>query len=246
MPTEGVQPTDLNQDATALTPTTGYFADDGSGDPKWHHWQAIDDGADVAKGATDDAAVTDPSSSASIVAILKGILTFLRVSAGGVGKAEDAAHVSGDTGIMALAVRRDTQSASSGTTGDYEPLQTDSGGRLRTLAKRDPADALSVVHMAAAAASQVVKASAGTLHGIVGYVASGEDGWIQVHDATSAPADTAVPEVSYFVPAAAANQPVNIPLAGHACATGITLVWSTTGPTKTLGAAKMMVAAHYE
>lgn len=47
------------------------------------------------------------------------------------GKAEDAAHASGDTGIMALAVRKDTAAISSGTTGDYEPLSTDALGRLR-------------------------------------------------------------------------------------------------------------------
>lgn len=50
------------------------------------------------------------------------------------GKAEDAAHASGDTGVMALAVRKDTAAASSGTTGDYEPLSTDDTGNLRTLA----------------------------------------------------------------------------------------------------------------
>ena len=47
------------------------------------------------------------------------------------GKAEDAAHSSGDVGVMALAVRKDTQGASSGTDGDYEALQTDAYGALR-------------------------------------------------------------------------------------------------------------------
>lgn len=46
------------------------------------------------------------------------------------GKAEDAAHTTGDVGVMALAVRKDTAAASSGTTGDYEPLSTDATGRL--------------------------------------------------------------------------------------------------------------------
>lgn len=46
------------------------------------------------------------------------------------GKAEDAAHSSGDTGVMALAVRKDTSAASSGTSGDYEPLSTDATGKL--------------------------------------------------------------------------------------------------------------------
>jgi hypothetical protein len=38
--------------------------------------------------------------------------------ASNLGKAEDAAHTTGDVGVMALAVRKDTAAASSGTTGD--------------------------------------------------------------------------------------------------------------------------------
>jgi hypothetical protein len=56
-------------------------------------------------------------------------------AAANLGKAEDAAHSTGDTGVMLLAVRRDTSAASSDTTGDYEPLSTDSTGKLWV---RDP------------------------------------------------------------------------------------------------------------
>lgn len=45
--------------------------------------------------------------------------------------AEDAAHVSGDAGTMALAVRNDAGTALAGTTGDYIPLSTDASGNLR-------------------------------------------------------------------------------------------------------------------
>lgn len=48
-----------------------------------------------------------------------------------VANSEDAAHASGDAGIMALAVRNDTAGALSGTDGDYTPLQTDSAGNVR-------------------------------------------------------------------------------------------------------------------
>jgi len=44
--------------------------------------------------------------------------------------AEDAAHTSADLGTMALAVRKDTATALSGTDGDYTPLVTDASGRL--------------------------------------------------------------------------------------------------------------------
>lgn len=47
-------------------------------------------------------------------------------------KAEDAAHASGDRGIMALAVRKDTPAALAGTDGDYAPLEVDVKGRLHT------------------------------------------------------------------------------------------------------------------
>lgn len=46
--------------------------------------------------------------------------------------AEDSAHVSGDAGVMALAVRNDGGAVLAGTTGDYIPLTTDATGALRT------------------------------------------------------------------------------------------------------------------
>lgn len=46
--------------------------------------------------------------------------------------AEDAAHVSGDKGIMALGVRSDA-GASFGADGDYIPLSLNGGGSLRTV-----------------------------------------------------------------------------------------------------------------
>lgn len=48
------------------------------------------------------------------------------------GKAEDAIHASGDTGVMALAVRRDTPGTGVGADGDYVNLSTDGNGRLYT------------------------------------------------------------------------------------------------------------------
>lgn len=44
-------------------------------------------------------------------------------------KAEDAASADGDTGIIAMVVRKDTPANTSGTDGDYEMLQV-SGGKL--------------------------------------------------------------------------------------------------------------------
>lgn len=52
------------------------------------------------------------------------------VSATHLGKAEDAAHVSGDTGVAILAVRRDAVAVGSGADGDYSTLNVDASGRL--------------------------------------------------------------------------------------------------------------------
>lgn len=49
------------------------------------------------------------------------------------GKAEDAAHTSGDVGVMALTVRQDTAAALGQTDADYQPLITDASGRLHVL-----------------------------------------------------------------------------------------------------------------
>jgi len=57
-------------------------------------------------------------------------------SALGLGKVEDAAHASGDVGVMSLAVRNDTPSALAGTDGDYIPLTTDSVGALHVQARQ--------------------------------------------------------------------------------------------------------------
>lgn len=57
------------------------------------------------------------------------------VSGGGGGTQyqEDAAHSSGDTGTLALAVRKDTAAQVAGTDGDYSVLITDANGRLHVL-----------------------------------------------------------------------------------------------------------------
>lgn len=47
------------------------------------------------------------------------------------GKAEDAAHTSGDVGVMSLAVRKDARGALAGTDGDYSPFQLNASGDLR-------------------------------------------------------------------------------------------------------------------
>jgi hypothetical protein len=97
---------------------------------------------DAVAGASDvgiaPLAIRDDSLSALTPA--EGDWTPLRVNStgalhvtgagGGTQFAEDDAHASGDTGTLALAVRRDTAAVGSGTDGDYSTLNVDANGRL--------------------------------------------------------------------------------------------------------------------
>ncbi len=98
------------------------------------------------------------------------------------------------------------------------------------------------INTAAYATNLVVKAAAGTCFEVRGFN-SGAAQFIQVHDASSLPADTAVPEDILYV-AAASNFSLTYP-EGKAFTTGITLCNSSTGPTKTVGAADCWFSAEF-
>lgn len=67
--------------------------------------------------------VADPAARTSLASILAELQLISQV--------EDAAHTSGDTGVMSLAVRNDTPGSLVGANGDYAPLQVDATGNLR-------------------------------------------------------------------------------------------------------------------
>lgn len=86
------------------------------------------------KATDSDALLTtidaDTSSIATDASTIAGDTTSIDATLTALSKAEDAAHSSGDQGIMSLAVRNDTLASLVDTDGDYAPLQVDADGAL--------------------------------------------------------------------------------------------------------------------
>lgn len=58
------------------------------------------------------------------------------------GKAEDAAHTTGDVGVMMMGVRNDAAASLSGTDGDYTPIKVSSMGHVKVVHENDNGDDL--------------------------------------------------------------------------------------------------------
>lgn len=94
------------------------------------------------------------------------------------------------------------------------------------------------------AASLVVKATAGLLYGLTGYNAKTSAQFIQIHDAASLPADTAVPKVVFSVPASS-NFSLDYGEYAKSFTTGIVICNSSTEATKTIGSADCWFDVQY-
>ncbi len=85
-------------------------------------------------------------------------------------------------------------------------------------------------------ASLVIRNTPGKLLGFSGYNSKASAQFIQLHDATSAPADTSVPVVVFEIPARS-NFSADFGPYGRFFKAGIVICNSSTGPTKTIGSA---------
>jgi hypothetical protein len=101
-----------------------------------------------------------------------------------------------------------------------------------TVCLADPVTVASTAYEA----SHVFLAKPGRLMALVGYNSKASAQFIQIHNTTTVPGDSAVPIVTFTV-AASSNFSFAIPNQGLPCDTGITVCNSSTGPTKTIGSA---------
>ena len=168
----------------------------------------IEDGATRGRYATvsasnalkvDGSAVTQP---VSLTAITTSVTPG--TSAAHLGKAEDAAHASGDTGVMALGVRSDTPASTAGTTGDYQPMITNSTGAQWVSLDGSTTNSTTAYGLISAASTNAtsVKASAGVVYSIAVFNANAAARWFKMYNKASAPTvGTDTPVFRALIPA---------------------------------------------
>lgn len=156
--------------------------------------------------------------------------------------AEDAAHTSGDYGHFVLAVQSLARTSRSADN-DYTPIAVDAAGAVfgATVPEGNSAWACSN-HAAHAAASGVIKASAGKLYGVTLYSETTQ--YIMFFNSTTVPADTTAPLFAVKL-AAGTTLPLDFSTMGKYFSTGIAWSNSSTFATKTIGAADCSVEARY-
>lgn len=115
---------------------------------------------------------------------------------------------------------------------------------VAVLPVTDPAKGTLNATVAAYVASFQVKAGPGKLYGMTGYNSKGSAQWVQVFDSLTLPAEGAVPAVTFTV-ATVANFAIDFGIYGRTFKTGIYVVNSSTGPTKTIGSADIWLDAQY-
>lgn len=130
-------------------------------------------------------------------------------SATSLGKAEDAAHVNGDTGVAMLAVRDDTLNSTSGTEGDYEMLHTTATGGLWVTQAPSTSGGWSTAMMSSAdgstaltATAQAIKASAGTFGGYYIYNPNSAATYVHIYNVAfgSVTVGTTNPQCTFCIP----------------------------------------------
>jgi hypothetical protein len=126
-------------------------------------------------------------------------------AASSLGKAEDAAHSSGDVGVMALAVRAasPTERSAGPTDGDYEPLAVNEVGAVwvtQTPSANGGCSIYSTLDLDET--EEEVKASAGTVYGVWATNTATSTRWLKFYNATAASVvvGTTTPVITIGIP----------------------------------------------
>lgn len=160
------------------------------------------------------------------------------------GKAEDSAHITGDTGVFILGVQSLTRTARSAD-GDYTPVAVDAAGAAFTAVVPEANSAWACTNYGAmAAASGVIKASPGKLYGVTLTNDNAAARYIQFFNLTAVPANATVPMFTIKLGIGAVTQ-LDFSMMGKYFSTGICWANSTTGATLTVGSADSYVEARY-
>lgn len=162
------------------------------------------------------ALTTDANGRVEIGAIIPG------TAATQFGKAEDAAHTSGDVGVEILAVRRDTAASSTATDGDYATVNTDSLGHVwmregyASVAEDNTNGVFAMVRKALAVSTYAptavqsnsftttnAKAAAGNVYGFIVTNTTGSDRYLQLHNTATTPTGGNTAAFKFLIPAGA-------------------------------------------
>ncbi len=116
---------------------------------------------------------------------------------------EDAAHGSGDSGVMALAVRNDTLAALAGADGDYAPVQVSAlGAAFVTLAPETTGGYTPYRNVDVDESEDQIKASAGQLYTLSAWNQASAVMYLHFYNATAASVTvgTTTPDWTFAVP----------------------------------------------
>lgn len=156
------------------------------------------DSATALAGTDGDISVLQVNSTGSLrvdvtaIASMAAITTSVTpgTSAAHLGKAEDAAHSSSDTGVMALSVRTDTPSQRAGTDGDYATINTNASGAVWTTPALDIKQGATPYTLVSAASNNAtsLKASQGVVTMLYAYNRSSSEKYVKLYNKATAPA----------------------------------------------------------
>lgn len=108
-----------------------------------------------------------------------------------------------------------------------------------------PSQSPEIASPAAYVASLIINATGGVLYGLHAHNSNGAARWIQLFDSATLPADTAVPLLIYSVATLTSVQ-LDFGVFGLRFTKGIVVCNSSTGPTKTIGAADSWFCARFK